>query len=179
VRGPGAFVAFVVLAVSAAACGYALAGRGNALPTHIRTVGIPNLVNHSNLPEIDVALSDAVRAEFSSRGRYVVQPVATGVDAVLTGVVVSADLRPLTFTANNQASSYTLTITTTVEFKDLIDDKVLWTNPAFRSSEEYQAPASAGVPTDVNTLITQIPNAQVRLAKKFAREVVSSIFEAF
>jgi hypothetical protein len=98
---------------------------------------------------------------------------------VLTGVVVSADLRALTFTAANQASSYTLTITTSVEFKDLIDDKVLWTNPAFRSSEEYQAPAAAGGPVDLNTVITQSPNAQIRLAKKFAREVVSSIFEAF
>jgi hypothetical protein len=178
-RGPRSLVAVLAIAIGAVSCGYALAGRGNALPAHIRTVGIPNLVNHSNVPEIDVALSDAVRAEFSSRGRYVVQPVATGVDAVLTGIVVSAELRPLTFTANNQASSYTLTITTSVEFKDLIDDKVLWTNPAFRSSEEYQAPASAGVQADLNTIFTQAPNAQVRLAKKFAREVVSSIFEAF
>jgi hypothetical protein len=118
-----------------------------------------------------------VTAEFQSRGRYRVQPEATGVDAVLTGIVVNADQRPLTFTANNQASSYTFTITSNVEFKDLIDDKVLWANPAFRSSDEYQVPG--GTTADPTTLITQLPNARERLAKKFAREVVSSIFEAF
>jgi len=174
-RGPGAFLAILTLAAGAAACGYALAGRGNALPSHIRSVGIPNFVNRSNVPEIDVALSAAVRTEFISRGRYVVQPAATGVDAVLTGVVVNADSRTTTFTANNQASSQTMTITTNVEFKDLIDDKVIWTNPSFRSSEEYQIPPGA----DLNALFTQLPNARERLAKKFAREVVSSIFEAF
>jgi hypothetical protein len=180
-RGPGRFVALITLVVSTVACGYALAGRGNALPAHIRLVGVPNFINHSTIPEIEIALSDAVRAEFVSRGRYVVQPDSTGVDAVLTGIVVSADRRPLTFTSNNQASSYTITITTNVEFKDLIDDKVLWANPSFRSSDEYQVPvsSSSGASTDLSALFTQLPNARERLSKKFAREVVSSIFEAF
>ena len=138
-------------------------------------------MNRSTFPEIDLAFTEAVRAEFQSRGRYLVQPEATGVDAVLTGIVVSADNRPLTFTSNNQGSSYTLTITTSVEFKDIVEDKVLWTNPAFRSSDEYQMPATAGAAaqTDLSAVFTQLPNARERIAKKFAREVVSSIFEAF
>ena len=174
--GPGRLVAIAALVAGAASCGYALAGRGNALPTHIKSIGVPPFVNHSTVPEIDTVFTEAVRTEFQSRGRYLVQPDATGVDAVLTGIVVNADRRALTFTANNQASSYTITITSNVEFKDLIDDKVLWANPSFRSSDEYQV---SGPSTDVNALFTQVPNARERLAKKFAREVVSSIFEAF
>jgi hypothetical protein len=162
--------------VGAASCGYALAGRGNALPAHIKTVGIPPFVNHSPVPEIDTAFTAAVQAEFQSRGRYLVQPDATGVDALLTGIIVSADQRPMTFTANAQAASFSITITSDVTFRDTIDDKILWANPLFRASDEYQAPAGA---TDVTTLFTQLPNARERLAKKFAREVVSSILEAF
>jgi outer membrane lipopolysaccharide assembly protein LptE/RlpB len=177
-KGPGTLVALLTLVAGTAACGYALAGRGNALPSHIRSIGVPNFVNHTTIPEIELALSDAVRAELVSRGRYLVQPASSGVDAVLTGVVVSADQRPLTFTANNQAASRAITVTSSVEFKDLIDDKVLWTNPTFRSSDEYQVPAGTS-PSDLNALFTQLPTARERLAKKFSKEVVSSIFEAF
>lgn len=177
-RGPGRVLALVVLAAGTAACGYALAGRGNALPSHIKTIGVPAFVNHSTIAQIDIALTEAVRQEFQTRGRYVTTPDSTGVDAVLTGVVARADTRPLTFTANNQASSYSLTITSNVEFKDVVNDTVLWSNATFRSSEEYQLPVSAAS-GDITALITQIPNAQERLAKKFAREVVSSILEAF
>lgn len=176
-RGPGRAIGALAFAAATVSCGYALAGRGNALPAHIHTIGVPPFTNRSVVPEIDRTFTEAVTAEFQSRGRYLVQPDATGVDAVLTGAVINADTRALTFTANNQASSYTLTITTSVEFKDLIDDKVLWTNPSFRSSDEYQVPATG--PTDAAAIFTQLPNARERLARKFAREVVSSIFEAF
>jgi len=177
-RGPGRFLALVTLAAATAACGYALAGRGNALPSHIKRIGVPAFVNASTFPEVDIALTEAVRQEFQSRGRFATTPDSTGVDAVLTGVVARADIRPLTFTANNQASSYSLTLTLNVEFKDLVDDKILWANPTFRSSEEYQVPVSADL-GNITALVTQIPNARERLAKKFAREVVSSILEAF
>jgi hypothetical protein len=178
VTGPIRAAAALVAGLLVASCGYALAGRGNALPPNIKTIGVPPFVNRSVVPDIDAVFTSAVQAEFQSRGHYLVQPDATGVDAVLTGIVVSADRRPLAFTANNQASSYTLTITTSVEFKDLIDDKVLWANPSFRSSDEYQVPQGSTT-ADVAAIFTQLPNARERLAKKFAREVVSSIFEAF
>ncbi|HVZ19459.1 MAG TPA: LPS assembly lipoprotein LptE, partial [Vicinamibacterales bacterium] len=112
---------------------------------------------------------------------YQVLPDATGADGVLKAILISADRRALTFTANNQAASYAITITANVEFRDAIDDKVLWTNPTFRSSDEYQVAAGSAAATssDPTAIFTQVTNAQDRLTKKFAREVVSSIFEAF
>ena len=68
-----------MLAVSAG-CGYALAGRGNALPADIRTIGIPDLINESTYPDIDRVLTSMLRAEFQGKGRYVVQPQAAGVE---------------------------------------------------------------------------------------------------
>ena len=59
--------------VSLAGCGYALAGRGNTLPTHIRTIGVPQFVNQSSTPDIDGVLTDEVRQELQSRGRYLDQ----------------------------------------------------------------------------------------------------------
>lgn len=171
-------VSIVLLAVVASACGYALAGRGNSLPDHVRRIGIPIFDNQSATPELDRVLTDAVRQEFQSRGRYLIVESTTGVDAVLT-----ATLRPLTFsvaamTDARQASRYLITLQAAVEFKVTRDNSVFWTNPSMRVSEEYEVTGSAGV-NDPSALFSQDQNALTRLAKVFARSVVSSILEAF
>ena len=38
----------IAAAVASNGCGYALAGRGNFLPSYIRTIGIPNFENHTS-----------------------------------------------------------------------------------------------------------------------------------
>ena len=71
--------------LAASSCGYALAGRGNALPADITIIGVPYFVNQSSEPEIERVIGDAVRAEFQSKGKYRVQPDEAGVDGLLTG----------------------------------------------------------------------------------------------
>ncbi len=106
-----------------AGCGYALAGRSNSLPAYIKSIGVPEFINQSTTPDIDRVLTEAVRAEFQSKGRYRVQPEGTGVDAVLTGTVTSVALQPVQFTADRQVSSYSIIVTANVEFKDLTTGK--------------------------------------------------------
>ena len=84
----GVTLAAAALAVSS--CGYTLAGRGGTLPEHIRIIGIPQFVNRTTWPEIDRIVTERVSEEFRGRGRYRVLPDTTGVDAVLTGTIVSA-----------------------------------------------------------------------------------------
>jgi hypothetical protein len=70
-------------------------------------------------------------------------------------------------------------VTADVEFKHVTENNsVIWANPSFRVAEEYQITADAAL-TDVTAFLSQNTNAQERLAKKFARDVVTSIFEAF
>ena len=110
----------VVVGVALAACtltgcGYALAGRSNSLPGYIKSIGVPEFINQSTTPDIDRVLTEAVRQEFQSKGRYQVQPEAAGVDAVLTGTVTSVVLMPVQFTADRQVSSYSIIVTANVE----------------------------------------------------------------
>ncbi|HUR19535.1 MAG TPA: LPS assembly lipoprotein LptE, partial [Vicinamibacterales bacterium] len=74
-------------------CGYALAGRGSFLPDYIKIVGVPSFENKTNAFEIERVLTDRVRAEFSSRGKYRVRPDTDNVDAILTGTIVSVGFR--------------------------------------------------------------------------------------
>lgn len=167
-----------VVAVVASSCGYALAGRGNTLPASIVTIGIPNFINQSIIGDIDRVITDAVRVEFQSKGRYRVLSQAENVDAVLTGRVVSVVLVPVAFTAANQVSRNAIVATASIEFKEVATDRVIWSNPSFQVRDEYDITTGTS-PTDANALLTNNANALDRLSRAFARSVVTSIFEAF
>ena len=174
-KGPAAVV---LLTVALAGCGYALAGRGNALPDHIRRIGVPTFENQSDTPNLERILTDAVRQELQSRGRYTIVQETTGVDAVLTGTVRPVLLTVAALTSGRQAQQYVITVQATVEFKDVKEAKVLWSNPNMRASDEYE-PAGATAVTDAAAIFSQDQNALNRLARAFARSLVASILEAF
>ena len=159
-------------------CGYALAGRGNALPTTIKTIGVPLFSNRSTTPEIDHALTAAVIKEFQSRGRYQVLSEAAGADAVLVGTVTSVNLAPVQFTAQNQVSRIAIQVAASLEFKDVATGTVIWANPSVRSRDEYDV-TTGTTANDPSALFRQDANAMDRLARGFSKSVVASIFEAF
>ena len=163
--------------IAASSCGYTLAGRGGTLPEHIRVIGIPQFENRSSLPDIDRIVTERVGEEFRGRGKYRTIPEAQGADAVLTGTILSALPTPTTFTSNTrQASGYVMTVTVSVEFKDIKNDKVIWSNPSMTIREEYDIPTGAG--SDPATFFRQDANALERLAKNLARQLATSIFES-
>lgn len=167
---------FWVLAL--ASCGYALAGRGNALPDHIRRIGVPMFENQSDTPDLDRVITEAVRQELQGRGRYTIVPATTGVDAVLTGTLRPVSVTVASLTAARQASHYLITIQAAVEFKDVKNDKVIWSNPGARVSDEYEV-TGGGVINDPAAIFSQDQTALQRMAKSFARSLVASILEAF
>ncbi len=167
-----------VLAATCAACGYALAGRGNALPANIVTIGIPPFENQSTTADIDLVLTDAVRAEFADQGQVPDHPGTVGADAVLTGTVTSVTLQPVAFTADNQVSRNQIVATASVVFRDVTTGRTIWANPSFRVRDEYEVTTGTSA-NDPAALFSQDTNALDRLSQTFARSVVTSIFEAF
>jgi Lipopolysaccharide-assembly len=159
-------------------CGYSLAGRGSFLPEHIRNIGVPPFTNSTPVFDIDRVVTDHVRSELSSRGKYKVFPTEAGNDAVLTGEITSITTAPVTFNQQQQASRYAFIMSARVEFKDLKTGKVLWSNPALQFREEYE-PATTGAVGDVTAFFGQDVNARARIATEFARSVVGALLEAF
>jgi hypothetical protein len=169
--------ALLLALVAHTGCGYSLAGRGSFLPVYIQRIGIPQFVNSTAVFELDRLVSERVRTEFIGRGKYTIVPDATGVDALLTGTISSVSLTPTAFNTNQQATRYTLTLTATVEFKDMRANKVLWTNPSMQYREEFSLnPTNA---LDSTTFLGQNVNARDRMIDEFARSLVSAILEAF
>jgi hypothetical protein len=160
-------------------CGYALAGRGAFLPSYIQRIGIPTFVNRTTVFNLETLLSEKVRAEFIGRGKYQILPESTGVDALLTGEVTSVSLTPASFTENQLASRYALTMTARIELRDMKENKVLWENPSVMFRQEYEATGGQGVVGDPAAFFQQDTNTLERMSTEFARTIVSAILEAF
>jgi hypothetical protein len=169
--------------MASSGCGYALAGRGNFLPNYIQTIGIPTFQNHTSYFVLAELVTDKVRTEFIGRGNYKIVPESTGADAVLIGAVTNVSIVPASFSAEQQASRYTITVTANIELRDVAKDTVLWTNPSLSVREEYDATSAiSNDPTgfvDPSTFFNQETNAVERVSSEFSRTVVSAILEAF
>jgi len=171
-------VLLLASAVSFAGCGYTLAGKGSSLPPSVRTVGIPLFINGTPIFDLEQVLTQRVRVEFISRGKYSVVPDATGTDAVLTGEITSVSLQPTAFNEQQQAARYAITVVIKVELKDLKQNKTLYENPGLTFRDEYEVTSGAtnASPAD---FLGQNRDALDRLSQDFARTVVSTILEAF
>jgi Lipopolysaccharide-assembly len=170
-----------LLTASLSGCGYSLAGRGSFLPAYIKTIGLPLFINNTPIFDVERRVTDRVRTELLGRGHYTVKSEVTGVDAVLTGEIMSISLAPTAFNQQQQATRYALTLVAKIEFKDLKANKVLWSNPGMAFSEQYDVTSFVGgtANPDAGTFLGQNVNALERLASEFARAVVSAILEAF
>lgn len=171
-------VGLLTVACAAAACGYSLAGRGSFLPPEIKAIGVPTFANRTPVFNIETQLTQKVRAEFIGRGKYQILPEATGVDAVLNGEVSSVSIQPASFTVQQLASRYVITMTARVELRDVKANAVLWENPGLVFRQEYDAP-NASSALDPAAFFGQDLNALDRMTNDFARTIVSAILEAF
>jgi hypothetical protein len=159
-------------------CGYSLAGRGAFLPAYIRTIGVPTFTNRTTVFNLETLLTQKVRAEFIGRGKYQILPQNTGVDALLNGEVTAVTLTPASFTTQQLASRYAITMTARIELRDVRENKVLWENPSVMFRQEYEA-TSGRNNVDPVAFFQQDTNALERMSSDFARTIVSAILEAF
>ena len=159
-------------------CGYALAGHGSFLPAYIKTIGIPTFANRTVVFNLETMLTQKVRSEFIGRGKYQILPEAAGVDALLTGEIVAVNIQPASFTPNQLASRYALTMVAKIELRDLRENKVLWENANVMFRQEYDATGGRAV-IDPAAFFQQDTNALERISTEFARTIVSAILEAF
>jgi hypothetical protein len=167
-------------AASMAGCGYTLAGKGSSLPSSVRSVGIPLFINSTPIFDLEQVLTQRVRTEFISRGKYQVTPDSTGTDAVLTGEITSVMLQPTAFNEQQQAARYAITVVIKVELKDLKQNKTLYENPGLTFRDEYEVTSgSTNATTSSADFLGQNRDALDRLSTDFARSVVSTILEAF
>jgi hypothetical protein len=135
-------------------------------------------VNRTTVFNLETQLTEKVRSEFIGRGRYEILPERGASDALLTGEVTSVTIAPASFSTQQLASRYVITMSARVELRDVKEDKVLWENQGLVFRQEYEAQSGTNA-LDPAAFFGQDQNALDRMSTEFARTIVSAILEAF
>ena len=165
-------LALAAAAASLAGCGYALVGRGNTLPADIRKVYIKPIENRTGHQRVDQAVTLAIADEMVKRQRFTLTSSREGADAELSGAVVGFGATPVTFDQAGRATAYELSLTASIVFKRIGEDKVLWQNNNYNFRENFPLNASNAFGDLENSAIDQA-------AKAFAQTMVSDLLEGF
>jgi outer membrane lipopolysaccharide assembly protein LptE/RlpB len=164
----------LLVAVFASACGYHVAGRGDALPKSIHVIAVPALENKTTSYRIEQKLTAATVHEFLAKTPYhVVADPASG-DAVLRGKVLSLEAAPLLFdTATGRATTMLVTVKCEITLTDSATQKVLYKTDNFLFRNEYE------ISTDVKSFFEEQDPALDRLARDFAARLVAAVTENY
>lgn len=162
----------IVTCVFFVQCGYHLRGTGSFLPSHIKRVNVPMFRNSTTRFELDLKLTHSVIDELVARGKVDIAEDVKNADAVLIGEIVSFRAIPIAVSREASADRYNIIVVTSITFKDLVTNKVIFSNPNFRYQTEYGVPEG----TDFETMESEALDS---IAVKFARSLVTNILEGF
>ena len=154
------------------ACGYHLRGTGSTLPPHIKKVSIPMFKNLTNRFELEVKLTQEIRNEFVGRAKVELTGDEVTADAVLIGEITNFVAIPIAFSGETTADRYNISIRTKITLRDLVNRKIIFSNPYYIYQQEYAVPEG----TDFESVQTE---AIEMVAEKFARELITTILEGF
>ena len=153
-------------------CGYHLRGTGSSLPPHIKVLSIPMFANRTTRFELDLKLTQGVIDEMVARGKVEITDDAGSADAVLIGEILRFQANPIGFGEDATADRYNISIVAKVVLRDVVQKKVIYSNPSFQYQGEYEVPQG----TDFESVETE---AIDEIVVKFARSLVVAILEGF
>ncbi|MCD6116014.1 LptE family protein [bacterium] len=132
---------------------------GSTIPSNIKTVGIPLFEN--NTPEfgIDQQITDALIEAISADNTLKIADTRNA-DSILKGTILQITDRAGQYDANENASSYRITINIKVSFEDVKKRKVFW-EETWSQWGQYESDRNQGIKDAVSKLTTDILNKTV------------------
>jgi len=153
---------------------YKPAGRGDALPKHIRTLAIPPFQNPSLRFKVEQRFTAAMVDEALRRSRALdVTAEAAGADAVMNGTIKNFGLRPVLLDDFGRARLFEITITAGITVRDQTKNRIIFDNQNYIFRGEYE------ISGDPQTFFSEEGPAVDRIARDFARSVLTTILEGF
>jgi len=168
------FFAALLLSVSGFRECYKPAGRGDGLPKHIKTLAIPPFQNPSLRYKVEQRFTSAMIDEALRRGRSLnVVSTVEGADAAMFGSIKSFGFRPVLIDDLGRARLFEVIIVAGVTVRDQTKNKIIFDNQSYVFRSEYE------IPGDPKTFFNEEGPAADRVARDFARSVISTIMEGF
>jgi len=153
---------------------YKPVGRGDGLPKHIKTLAIPPFQNPSLRFKVEQRFTAAMVDEALRRARSL-QITATkeGADAVMLGTIKTFTFRPVLLDDLGRARLFEVTITVGLTIRDQTKNKILFDNQNYVFRGEYE------IAGDPKTFFSEEGPAVDRIARDFAKSVMTTILEGF
>lgn len=168
------FFATLLLSVSGYTECYKPAGRGDGLPKHIKTLAIPPFQNPSLRYKVEQRFTSAVIDEVIRRARSLnVVSTPEDADAVMIGAIKYFGVEPKLLDDLGRARLFQITIAVGVTVRDQTKNKIIFDNQNYVFRGEYE------ISGDPKTFFNEEGPATDRLARDFAKSVISTILVGF
>ncbi len=155
-------------------CGYRVAGRGDQIPSEVRTIAVLPIQNATTRYKLEQHLTRALAHEFVARTRFRVIAEEADADAALRGAVTNIFVTPLLFdTSSGRASTIQVVTQMQVSLVERRTGKTLYQNQNYEARERYE------VSVDPAAYFEESEAALERLSRAVARNLVSAILEKF
>jgi len=169
-------VFLTLVSIACGACGYALVGRGSALPADVQSVYVKAFENRTQRTQIELVLTRAVADELVTRKRLSLASSPQGAHTQLRGTVSSFEVVPVALDAGGRATQYEIVITAQVLLERLggaAEPEVLWQNDRYVFRRSYVLDLSQAGYFDRENLAIE------DAAKGFAETMVTDLLEGF
>ena len=169
-------LAFVLslLVAGLGGCGYQTGGKGETLPATLHTIAIPAFKNVTTKYKLTGMLPQEIGREFIGRTRYRIVSDPAQADAVLEGSITRYYSSPTVYDpATSRSSGVQIIVWLNITLKERATGKELYKRVGFDVKERYE------ITGDQQTYIDESDAALGRLSRSVARQVVSSILEAW
>ncbi len=158
----------------AAACGYRVGGKADLLPKTIHTIAIPAFGNITTRYKLSERLPAAIGREFLSRTRYRVVYDTSEADAILTGSVANyLSATTILDQATGRAAGVQISVILNVVLTNKRTGEVIYQRNNLEVRQRYE------VSIEQRDYFDESEVALDRLSREVARQIVSTVLEAF
>ncbi len=170
----GRLLAVLLAAGLLGGCGYKVGGQSDLLPATLKTIAVPTFANNTPRYRLTESLPNAIGREFLSRTRYRVVADMNEADAILRGTVRNYMSYPtLSDQKTGRATGIQLSIFLDLKLVERSTGKVLYERQNMEVRGRYE------VAVDQVQYFDESAEALRRVSAEVARQVVSSVLEAF
>ncbi|HEY9283978.1 MAG TPA: LptE family protein [Pyrinomonadaceae bacterium] len=146
----------------------------SGLPGSVSTVAVPPFQNQALRYKIESRFTDAVAQELIRRGRGLrVQSRREGADVVVDGLIKEFYFGGVLLDDRGRARIFEVTVVGAVTLRDQANNRVLYDNQNYVYKGEFE------FANDPRTFFNEEDPAVLRIARKFAEDLVSTLVNGF
>jgi hypothetical protein len=158
----------------AGACGYRVGGKADLLPATIHAIAIPAFSNVTTRYKLSERLPAAIGREFLTRTRYRIVYDPDQADAILTGSVNNyLSATTILDQASGRAAGIQVSVFLNIKLTNKANGDILYQRNNLEVRQRYE------VSIEQQAYFDESEVAMERLSREVARQVVSTVLEAF